>query len=119
MSYDLYLRHPETKEVMQLAAKQNIRGGTYALDGTDRAELNITYNYSKWWEKASGKGGHLRDLDGVSGKDSIPVLRNAINNLDNDVSKDYWEPTEGNVKAALFNMILLAGQCPDGVWSIN
>jgi hypothetical protein len=119
MSYDLYLRDKDTKEVCNLPCKQDIKGGTYALGGTDRAELNITYNYGKHWGKAFGEGKHLRDLDAVSGKDSLPILWQAINNLGDDVDEDYWKPTEGNVKAALRNMALLAAQCPDGIWSIN
>ena len=36
--------------------------------------------------------------------------------LGDDVSSNYWEPTEGNAKAALLKLIALAEMRPDGIW---
>lgn len=44
MSYDIELVDPVTKEVLQLDGPHHMRGGTYCVDGTKDAHLNITYN---------------------------------------------------------------------------
>ena len=33
-----------------------------------------------------------------------------------NVSNNYWEPTEGNVKVALLQLLELAKMRPDGIW---
>jgi hypothetical protein len=44
------------------------------------------------------------------------VLANAIAALNDDVSSDYWEATEGNARKALIDLFSLACMAPDGVW---
>ena len=51
--------------------------------------------------------------------DSIPVLEKGIAQLGNDVDDNYWEPTEGNAKKALYGLLALAKLRPDGVWEIR
>ena len=46
MSYDIELIDPVTGNTLELDAPHHMRGGTYALGGTTRAHLNVTYNYS-------------------------------------------------------------------------
>jgi hypothetical protein len=36
--------------------------------------------------------------------------------LDDDVSEDYWEATEGNVRVALSGLLFLAQRAPQGIW---
>lgn len=36
---------------------------------------------------------------------------------DDEVSGDYWEPTEGNAKRALLQLLAMARMRPDGVWN--
>jgi hypothetical protein len=45
------------------------------------------------------------------------MLQNAINVLGDDVCDNYWEPTEGNAKRALVQLLALAQMRPDGVWA--
>lgn len=52
----------------------------------------------------------------MTGAESIPVLERAIAVLGNDVSNDYWEPTEGNAKRALIYLLTMAQMRPDGIW---
>lgn len=47
---------------------------------------------------------------------SIPALQKAINVLHDDVSGNYWMPTEGNAKRALTQLLAMARMRPDGVW---
>ena len=116
MSYDIRLKHPVTGKTLELDYSHDMRGGTFAMGGTKECWLNVTYNYSKHWEKAFGEGGHIRDIYGLFGHEAIPKLEAAIKNLGDDVSDDYWEPTEGNVKAALIQLLTLAKLRPDGIF---
>ena len=52
----------------------------------------------------------------MTGAESIPVLKSAIDALGDDVSTDYWEATEGNAKRALCQLLAFAQMRPDGVW---
>ena len=112
-----------------------MRGGTYAVGGTTRAHLNVTYNYARhfcavfeelptprpkapaWmWEEGEPVGG-IRTIYGLTGAESLVVLDRAILLLKNDVTDDYWEATEGNAKRALMQLRALATLRPDGIWS--
>lgn len=115
MSYDLELLDPVTKEVLQLDTPHHMRGGTYAVGGEKSARLNITYNYSAHFGRVLGGEG-IRSLYGMTAAESIPVLSAAISALKDDVSDDYWEPTEGNAKRALTQLLALAQMRPDGIW---
>jgi hypothetical protein len=114
MSYDIELRDAVTGEVLELDSAHHMRGGTYAIGGTAAAELNITYNYAKHYGVIGEKG--IREIYGKTGAQSIPMLENAISVLGDDVHDDYWEPTEGNAKRALVQLLALAQMRPDGVW---
>lgn len=114
MSYDLQLLDPVTRETLRLDAPHHMRGGTYAMGGTDRAALNITYNYSRFY-RALGENG-IRSLYGKTGAESVATLTQAIAVLGDDVSENYWDATEGNAKRALTQLLALAQMRPDGVW---
>ena len=80
--------------------------------------LNVTYNYCGHFRRVMPPKG-LRGLDGMMAADSIPILEKGIAHLGNDVDDNYWEPTEGNAKKALYVLLALAKLRPDGVWEIN
>lgn len=114
MSYDIYLIDPVTKDTINLSDKHLLTGGTYARGGTTEAWLNITYNYAKHYATLGEKG--IRTIYGMTGADSIPLLEKTISRLKNDTDEDYWEPTEGNAKQALLQLVALAKMRPDGIW---
>lgn len=116
MSYDIELVDPVTKQVLELDSPHHMRGGTYVLGGNSRAELNITYNYCSHYRKTIGLNG-IRTIYGMTGAQSIPVLKDAANKLGDDVNEDYWKATEGNAKQALLQLVALAEMRPDGVWA--
>lgn len=116
MSYDLCLKELQWT-TCTLPEEHDIKGGTYALGGTTEAWLNVTYNYGKHFHKVL-KGG-IKAIEGLTGKESCPLLQNAADQLGDDTTDDYWEPTEGNAKQALLNLIKLAELCPNGVWHIS
>lgn len=111
MSYNISLLDPVTKAVIKLDEPHFMRGGTYALGGTRELELNVTYNY--------GKHFNYKQLNGLSGVESISILSKAIDVLANDVNPDYWAPTEGNVKASLIQLRTMAQMHPDGIWDVQ
>lgn len=114
MSYDIYLTD-DNGEVLELALPHAMGGGTYAVGGTRECWLNVTYNYYKHFKRVFGEKG-IRLIYGITGKNSIPILKAAISKLGNDRSNNYWEPTEGNAKMALENLLTLAELRPDGTW---
>lgn len=115
MSYDISLLDPVTKETIELDNIHDIRGGTYCMGGTTEAWINITYNYAEHFRKVIGEDG-IRTIYGMTGAESIPLLKNAISQLSDDVSEDYWDDTEGNVKKSLYGVLALAQLRPDGIW---
>ena len=116
MSYDISLCDPVTKEVLLLESPHQMRGGTYAIGGTKEACLNVTYNYAPHFRRVFGSKDGIRTIYGLTGAESIPILKKAMEQLKDDVDPDYWEPTEGNAKRALAGLLALALLRPDGVW---
>jgi hypothetical protein len=115
MSYDLHLIDPKTKEVLELTQKHNMKGGTYRVGGEPQAKINITYNYAPFFVVHLGPEG-IRTLYGKTGKQTAPILAQAIANMNDDRTERYWDPTEGNAREALKNCLVLANLCPDGIW---
>lgn len=116
MSYDIELIDPVTKESLELEVPHHMRGGTYAIGGTTRAHLNVTYNYCAIFRRALGDEG-IRVIYGKTGAESIQMLEGAAAKLSDDIDPDYWKPTEGNAKRALVQLAALAKMRPDGIWA--
>ncbi len=137
MSYDITLNDPVTKETIELDAPHQIKGGTYAINGTSEAWLNVTYNYAGWYYKdgvfpsKDGESQGIRTIYGMSGAESIPVLKGAIAALENSTDEisdeerkqykeqgvtGYWMPTRENAIKPLYSLLAFAQMRPDGVW---
>lgn len=137
MSYDISLRDPVTKETLCMGSPHQMKGGTYAIGGTDEMWLNITYNYADWYymDGVFGKEGDenkgIRTIYGLSGAESIPVLKHAIETLENsdkEISEEerkqheeqgatgYWMPTKENAIRPLYSLLAFAQMRPDGIW---
>lgn len=117
MSYDIHLNDPVTKKPLELDEPHFMRGGTFVVGGTTELSLNITYNYACVFHRTEvlGENG-IRGIYGMTGAESIPLLKRAINALSDEVDPDYWQPAEGNVKKALCQLLSMAQMRPDGVW---
>lgn len=132
MSYDISLVDPVTKETLTMDAPHQMRGGTYAIGGTDEMWVNITYNYARWYYKdyAFGENG-IRSIYGLSGAESIPVLKKAIAGLESTIEElpeeemqkyieqgvtGYWVATRENAIRPLYQLLAMAQMRPDGVW---
>ena len=137
MSYDISLCDPVTHEVLETEHPHQITGGTFALDGTTEMWLNVTWNYADWYyrpgvfarTKKSSKG--IRTIYGMTGAESIPVLKKAVKKLESmtvDISDEerreceeqgatgYWMPTRENAIRPLYQLLAFAQMRPDGVW---
>lgn len=137
MSYDTSLCDPVTHEVLEMEEPHKITGGTFAMGGTKEMWLNVTWNYADWYyrpgvfarTKKASKG--IRTIYGMTGAQSIPVLKKAIAKLESmtvDISDKerreceeqgatgYWLPTRENAIRPLYQLLAFAQMWPDGVW---
>lgn len=119
MSYDLYLTDRITKEVLELDTLHNMRGGTYQVGGTRELWLNVTYNYTRLYQRTVLGEHGLESLDGLTGAESIPLLERAIRELGDNTTDNYWEATEGNAKRPLYQLLSMARARPDGLWVVH
>ena len=131
MSYDISLTDPCTHEVLCMDEPHHMKGGNYVVGGTDEMWLNVTYNYSRWYYKVFPDDKGIRAIYGLSGAESIPILRKAISDLEamtEDISAKerrqcetqectgYWLPTRVNAIKPLYSLLAFAQMRPDGVW---
>ena len=116
MGYDIHLNDPVTREPIHFEEKHQVHGGNMVLGGTTEAWLHITYNYADHFRSVFGSEDGVRRIYGLTGAESIPLLKAAIFKLGDEVSLDYWEATEGNAKQALCGLLAFAQLRPDGVW---
>lgn len=117
MSYDISLNDPVTKEILRTEGDvpHHMRGGTYCVGGSPELSLNVTYNYAVHYYRVFGEAG-IRSIYGKTGAESVPMLNAAIAQLGDGTDPDYWQPTEGNAKRALCQLLAFAQMRPDGVW---
>lgn len=120
MSYDISIVD-QTGNVCKSKIKHDVRGGTYAVEGTTELWLSVTFNYATIFNELFGDGG-IKNFNGVSIKDSIPKLLEAAGKLESDdpIVNDYWKPTSGNVKKTLLCMVQLTTYAPeDALWEVK
>lgn len=116
MSYDIRLAAADGSVVL-LEEPHQLTGGTYCMGGTPEAWLNVTYNYAPHYYRVLDAAKGIRRLYGMTAAASIPWLQRGIDALGQDVHPDYWQPTEGNARAALVDLQQLAKLAPpDSVW---
>lgn len=112
MSYDLGLYINEKAVEVEPFEE----GGTYVLGGNDRAELNVTYNYSSWYYKYLSPKKGIRWLYGKQAKNCIKRLEEAVKKLGTKRSDNYWKVTKGNAGYALNILLHWAKQYPEAVF---
>lgn len=118
MSFDLSLHDPETGRVIESDVAVPT-GGTYAPDSR-ALEFNVTFNYSEHIRPVMpGLADGFYSVDGMPAMDFAWQLLEAIPKLGQDVSDDYWEPTEGNARRALESLLWMCMAAPHGVWRVD
>jgi hypothetical protein len=121
MSWWVYL---EDRPERPVHVDPHAEGGTYAVGGIPRAELNVTYNYGVRYREAlpsMAEGANIlgRMLDGKRAEDTLSMLDRVIDALGVERSEDYWDPTPGNAGAALAVLRDWARQHPGARWSVQ
>lgn len=138
MSYDISLCDPITGETLETESTHMMTGGTFTVGGTRELWLNVTYNYADWYYRPDvfpiieGESKGIRAIYGLTGAESIPVLKKAIDTLkklNEDISEEertelekhgttgYWMPTKENAIRPLCQLLAMAQMRPDGVWA--
>ncbi len=90
-------------------------GGTYAVGGSNRAELNVTYNYS---EVVGLVNFSFRQIHEKTASETIEQLEAAYEDLGDRPYRDYWAPTPGNAGHAIGILLKWARQHPTAVWRV-
>lgn len=114
MSWWISLKDNENDELPS-TVERFCEGGTYVLGGSTEAELNVTYNYSKYYEYAIDKELSLRFLHGKKAKDVMHCLGRAIAKLGNKTDDNYWKSTPGNAGHALSILLVWCKQNPNSI----
>jgi|AntRauTorcE11898_2_1112593.scaffolds.fasta_scaffold05935_5 hypothetical protein len=116
MSYWVYLRDNNGDLVEVPRHKE---GGTVALTGTPEAELNITYNYSKYFYNTLDADDGIRYLDGKQASEVTNLLQKAVARLGTDQTDDYWDEDPGNAGHALSVLLDWANQHPEAEFEVT
>ena len=117
MSYDIEFKKDDKTCTLPFSPPH---GGTYCADDDFRkAWLNITYNYSKIYQKyglsierPEKQERGIRVLEGKTAAKCVAILTSVIPKLGNDTNPDYWQATDGNAKCALVNLLSIAVAVP-------
>ena len=104
MSYDIRLKNRVTNKTLTIDSEHQMRGGTYVVGGTKELELNITYNYARYFYEASdgdvrfevdGRNAGIRGIYGKSGADTIPMLEDLYRKIESQYKENgIWKKTE-------------------------
>lgn len=116
MGYDLRLCDANSGVTLEVDQPHSYCGGTYAIGGTTECWLSVTYNYYGIFRRVLGNDG-IEALYGLTGGESIPLLEQAISQLQGEPDKNYWRATDGNARRALEDLLGLAHLRPEGVWT--
>lgn len=102
MSFDVDLIN-EDGDIVQV--ESHTEGGTYAIGGIPRAELNITYNYASYYYDLLDEDDGLRAIDGDPAHEWIDIFEDAVEELGTERASDYWDDTPGNAGHALNTLL--------------
>ncbi len=109
MSYDIRLEG-------NITVPAHTEGGTYVLGGSGRADLNVTYNYGKFFYDVIDSELGIRWLYGKTGAETSERLADAVAILGTEQDDDYWASTPGNAGHALNVLLEWARLYPEAVW---
>ena len=124
MSFSIYLKDKKTGK--DAIVPRFSEGGTVQAEvdadgrlvpcGQTVADMDITYNYSKFYCDTIDKEQGIRFIYGKTGSEVIPILEKAIAVLGTVRHADYWKPTPGNAGHALTVLLMWARLHPNAVF---
>lgn len=91
--------------------ENHTEGGTIVVGGTTDADLNVTYNYSRFFS--------FRDLHGKTAEETIPTLEKAVEELGTERDENYWASTPGNAGYTCSILLAWAKQHPTATWDVD
>lgn len=119
MSWWVYLRDEGGQAV---EVERHSEGGTYAVGGIAEAELNVTYNYGRWFRQAlpelSENSILATMLHGRCAGDTLLTLERVVVDCGTERDEDYWASTPGNAGYAASILLAWAHEHPDAVWEV-
>lgn len=107
-----------SKDGKLVKVESHVEGGTYCLGGSDRADLNVTYNYSQFFSRCFGQKG-LGRLHGRKAKSVTRLLEEAVRKLGTKRDDNYWKRTSGNAGYALSILLRWARQHPEAKFCVH
>jgi len=127
MSFEVYLLDKKGKPVQ---VDTHAEGGNIKLDkpftvgntvmiGNQDAELNITFNYSKYYYQTINSKHGLRYLHHMKARKAIPILRTAIKKLGTSRTGSYWSASPENAGHALATLLTWAEQYPNATFVVH
>ncbi len=117
MSFDVYLSDNKGNTIQ--LDNSHTEGGNYVLGGTLDAELNITYNYSRFYYQVLDRKRGLRCLNGRKAYRCIKKLERAVDALGTRAADDYWLDTPGNAGRALQTLLHWAKAHPKAIFGVS
>lgn len=116
MSYQVYLRtrKRDPKSVVRASNRPDKDPLWRALTGNDEAEISITWNYARHFG--------FRELHGLTGEQSLPVLIKAVFTLGTLQTSDCFlqtSDTRGNVGAVCLMLYSWAKEHPKARWVVH
>lgn len=111
--------HLVDKDSNSLEVPSHEEGGIYALGGIDKAELSVTYNYSKYYHNTINSKEGLNYINDKKAEDVIGILESAVDTLGIEKDDNYWKETSGNAGYALSILCSWAKQHPKGIFTVN
>lgn len=115
MSWDIELRPQGSRSAY--GCEPHEEGGTYAVGGLAEMALNVTYNYTEVLAAIGSPS--FRELDGMTGEESVSMLAEIVAKCGTKQYTDYWAPTPGNCGYAASILLAWAMQHPEGIWNVN
>lgn len=109
MSWWIYLNDPETGKPVHVGPHQE--GATRSIPPDESAEINVTYNYGKFFR--------FPKLHKMKAQDTINWFEVFIEHFGTDVDDDYWKVTAGNIGHCLSILLKWAQQYPNAIWEVS
>ena len=137
MSYDIGLKNPVANETASFRQRifAFVQKLAYAINGTTELWLNITYGYAPYYYETTKNDERfaynelisddrhaivqtkygIRGIDGKTGTESIPMLKDLISRIE----QKYKKQVAANVTEPLYKMLAMAQRRPNGIWDVD
>lgn len=113
MGYDISLVDDNGDSVQ---VERFSEGGTQPVGGSETADINITYNYSRYFSDTIDEEEGIRWIYGRKLSEIEDVLEHSVKVLGTYRDEDYWLPTPGNAGAIIEILLRWAKDNPEATF---